>query len=75
MSFLEPTFAALGMDPFPQTTLMDAMELSQLIIPPFPIDKPVLITQIYSQLIAAEVKTTLNSFYYQLVMMVIEVIL
>jgi len=63
MSFLEPTFGALGMDPFPQTTLMDAMELSQLIIPPFPIDKPVLITQIYSQLIAAEVKTTLNSFY------------
>lgn len=63
MSFLEPTFAALGIDPFPQTTLMDAMELSQLLLPPFPIDKPVLITQIYSQLIAAEVKATLNSFY------------
>ena len=63
MSFLEPTFAALGLDPFPQTTLMDAMELSQLLLPPFPIDKPVLITQIYSKLIAAEVKATLNSYY------------
>ncbi|HKZ43939.1 MAG TPA: nucleoside triphosphate pyrophosphohydrolase [Anaerolineales bacterium] len=63
LSFLEPTFSALGLDPFPQITLMDAMELSQLILPSFPVDKPVLIAQIYSKMIAAEVKTTLNSFY------------
>jgi tetrapyrrole methylase family protein / MazG family protein len=63
LSFLEPTFSALGLDPFPQITLMDAMQLSQLILPPFPIDQPVLISQIYSKMIAAEVKTTLNSFY------------
>ena len=63
MSFLEPSFSALGLDPFPQITLMDAMELSQLIIPPFPIDRPVLISQIYSKMIAAEVKITLNSFF------------
>jgi tetrapyrrole methylase family protein/MazG family protein len=63
MSFLEPSFSALGLDPFPQITLMDAMELSQLIIPPFPIDRPVLISQIYSKLIAAEVKISLNSLF------------
>jgi len=63
VSFVEPVFSALGLDPFPQITLMDALELSQYQIPPFPVDAPVLVAQIYSRLIAAEVKTTLNNIY------------
>jgi tetrapyrrole methylase family protein/MazG family protein len=63
LSFVEPAFSALGLDPFPQITMMDALELSQHQIPPFPVDTPVLVAQIYSRLIAAEVKTTLNSIY------------
>jgi len=63
LSFLEPAFSALGLDPFPQLTLVDALELSLRNIPSFPVDKPALVAQIYSRLVAAEVKTTLNSIY------------
>jgi tetrapyrrole methylase family protein / MazG family protein len=63
LSFLEPVFAALGLDPYPRLTLMDALELSQAHVPAFPPDMPVLIAQIYSQMVAAEVKMTLNAVY------------
>ncbi len=63
ISFLEPVFAALGLDPYPRLTLMDALELSQAHIPAFPPDMPVLIAQIYSRMVAAEVKMTLNTLY------------
>jgi tetrapyrrole methylase family protein/MazG family protein len=63
VSFIEPAFSALGLDPFPHTALVDALELSRWNVPTFPVDKPVLIAQIYSRLVAAEVKATLNSIY------------
>jgi len=63
ISFLEPVFAALGLDPYPNLVLMDALELSQEHIPPFPPDMPVLVAQIYSRLVAAEVKMTLNTVF------------
>lgn len=63
VSFIEPAFSALGLDPFPHTALVDALELSRRHLPSFPVDKPVLVAQIYSRLVAAEVKTTLNSMY------------
>jgi tetrapyrrole methylase family protein / MazG family protein len=63
LSFLEPVFAALGLDPYPRLTLMDALELSQAHTPAFPPDAPVLIAQIYSRMVAAEVKMTLNAIY------------
>jgi tetrapyrrole methylase family protein / MazG family protein len=63
ISFLEPVFAALGLDPYPRLTLVDALELSQAHIPTFPPDTPVLIAQIYSRMVAAEVKMTLNAIY------------
>lgn len=63
LSFLESTFSALGLDPYPRLTLFDALELSVLHVPPFPPDTPVLIAQIYSSLVAAEVKMTLNAVY------------
>jgi len=61
--FLEPVFAALGLDPYPRLILMDALDLSQAHMPPFPPDMPVLVAQIYSRLVAAEVKMTLNAIY------------
>ncbi len=63
LSFLEPVFAALGLDPYPHLFLMDAMELSQAHVPAFPPDMPVLVAQVYSRLVAAEVKMTLNTVY------------
>jgi len=63
LSFLEPVFAALGLDPYPRLSLLDALELSQAHVPAFPPDMPALIAQIYSQMVAAEVKMTLNAVY------------
>ena len=63
MSFLEPVFSALEIDPFPRLTLIDALELASLHTPNFPPDAPVLITQIYDRLSASGVKLTLNAVY------------
>jgi tetrapyrrole methylase family protein/MazG family protein len=63
LSFLEPTYSALSLDPYPRLTLFDAMELSTAHIPAFPPDTPVLIAQIYSRLVASEVKMTLNAVF------------
>src|SRR5512136_479875 len=63
LSFLEPVFATLGLDPYPHMTVVDAMELSQAHTPTFQPDRPVLIAQIYSRMVAAEVKVTLNTLY------------
>ena len=63
LSFLEPTFTALGIDPFSRTELVDALDLANLHTPPFPPDQPALIAQIYSREVAAEVKLTLNAVY------------
>ncbi len=63
LSFLEPTFSALGIDPYPRLVLFDALTLGGAHVPVFPPDEPVLIAQIYSRIVAAEVKSTLNAVY------------
>jgi tetrapyrrole methylase family protein / MazG family protein len=63
LSFLEPVFAALGLDPYPRLSLVDALELSQAHVPVFPPDVPALVAQVYSRMVAAEVKVTLNAVY------------
>ena len=63
LSFLEPTFSALGRDAYPRLTLFDAMELSMAHVPGFPPNMPVLVAQLYSRLVASEVKMTLNTTY------------
>ena len=63
LSFLEPTFSALNLDPYPRMTLFDALTLGELHIPTFAPDAPVLIAQIYSRLVASEVKSTLTAIY------------
>ncbi len=63
ISFIEPVFSALGLDPFPRTALIDALELAALHHPNFPPDMPALITQIYDRFTASQVKLTLNAVY------------
>jgi len=63
MSFLEPVFSAMGIDPFPRLALVDAMDIASRHVPHFPPDMPALIAQLYSPQLASEVKMTLNSTY------------
>ncbi|MDY6873091.1 MAG: MazG family protein, partial [Chloroflexota bacterium] len=63
LSFLAPTFRALGMDPFPTVTLADAITVSMSHTPGFPPSAPALIAQIYSKAVASDVKLTLMTVY------------
>lgn len=63
LSFLEPTFRALKIDPFPDFVLADAIQISMSQTPGFPPSSPALIAQIYSKTIASDVKLTLMSAY------------
>jgi tetrapyrrole methylase family protein/MazG family protein len=63
LSFIEPTFSALGIDPLPHLAIVDALELASAHVPPFPPDAPALIAQIHSKAVANEVKLTLMETY------------
>ena len=63
MSFLEPVLTALEIDPFPQMDLVDALELTDKLIPTFSADRQIMIVQIYSKDIASQVKLTLMNVY------------
>ncbi|MGH2582394.1 MAG: nucleoside triphosphate pyrophosphohydrolase [Anaerolineales bacterium] len=63
LSFVEPVLAALGSDLLPQTSIVDALELSTLHHPLFPPNAPALVAQLYSKDLAAEVKLTLMSLF------------
>lgn len=63
LSFIEPTFRALGMDPFPSLSLADAIEISMRQTPGFPPSSAALIAQIYDRDVASGVKLTLMAAY------------
>ena len=63
MSFLEPTFSALGIDPLPNTAIVDALTLLAEYSPIFPPDAPALVAQVYSRFVANETKLTLMGQY------------
>ena len=63
LSFLESLFSLLGIDPFPQTTLVDALELTIGHRPPFPPSAPAVIAQIHSPSVASDLKITLMGVY------------
>ena len=63
LSFLEPVFSALGLDPYPHTALVDALELAAAHVPPFPPSSPAIIAQVHSPAVAADVKLTLMALY------------
>jgi tetrapyrrole methylase family protein/MazG family protein len=63
LSFIEPTCTALNIDPLPHLALVDAIQLGKSHVPPFPPDAPALVAQVYSRLVANEVKLTLMEIY------------
>jgi len=63
LSFIDAIFSALRIDPFPNTALVDALELTVAHHPPFPPSAPALIAQIHSPAVASEVKLTLMAVY------------
>lgn len=63
LSFIEPVMRILEMDPFPQMSLVDGLELALKHHPPFPPSVPALIAQIYSSEVASEIKLSLMSVY------------
>ena len=63
LSFLEPTFIALGIDPLPSLVIADALEISMRQTPGFPPSTPALVAQIYSRQVASDVKLTLMAAY------------
>ncbi len=63
LSFLEPTFTALGIEPIAHTALVDALDLVTAHVPPFPPSAPAIIAQLYSRDVASDVKLTLMAIY------------
>lgn len=63
ISFLEPLFTALKLDPLPGLTITDALELAATHYPLFPPHYPAIIAQLYSRQVAADVKLTLMEVY------------
>jgi tetrapyrrole methylase family protein/MazG family protein len=63
MSFFEPVVSALGLDPYPQMALVDALELAASHVPSFPPSMPALIAQVYSRAVASDLKLTLMAHY------------
>ena len=63
LSFLEPVFSALEIDPLPRTAIVDALDIASAHVPNFPPDGPAIIAQIHSSRIASEVKLTLMDIY------------
>ena len=63
LSYIEPVFSALGVDPLPNTAIVDALTLSSSYSPQFSPDSPALIAQVYSKHVASETKLTLMAQY------------
>jgi tetrapyrrole methylase family protein/MazG family protein len=63
VSFVEPCLALLGLDALNGMIVMDALDVAQAHHPAFPPDKSIFIAQLYSRMVAADVKLTLLNQY------------
>jgi tetrapyrrole methylase family protein/MazG family protein len=63
LSFVEPTLAALGIDALEGLQLFDAITLTGHIYPPLNPDIQLLLAQVYSRLLASELKLSLMNIY------------
>ncbi len=63
LSFVEPVLAALGVDALSGLQICDAIELAVRHHPPLNPDLPALVGQLYSRVLAADVKLTLMNQY------------
>ncbi len=63
LSCIEPSLAAVGVDALDGLSIVDALDLAAAHHPSFPPDRPALVAQLYSTLVAADVKLTLMAVY------------
>jgi len=63
VSFVEPCLAALAVDGLEGLFVGDALDLARMHHPHFPPDRPALLGQLYSRLVASDVKLTLLNVY------------
>lgn len=63
MSFIEPGFAAVGVDPMDGAQILDAMLLAQQHHPMVDVNLPLLLAQVYARWLASDVKLTLLNAY------------
>lgn len=63
LSFLEPVFSALALDPLEGLQVVDALDLARQHHPQVILERPVLVGQLYSRLVASDVKLTLMACY------------
>jgi tetrapyrrole methylase family protein / MazG family protein len=63
LSFVEPTLAAAQVDALDGLQIFDAIEIAAYHYPPLNPDNPALLGQVYSRLIASELKLTLMAIY------------
>ncbi len=63
LSFVEPALTAVRADGLDGLQLFDAIELTGTLYPPLNPDQPVLLGQVYSRLLAGELKLTLTAVY------------
>ncbi len=63
LSYVEPVLTAVRADGLDGLQLFDAIELTQYLYPPLNPDYPALLGQVYSRLLAGELKLLLNRLY------------
>lgn len=63
LSFIEPTLSALQVDGLDGLQLFDAIEIAEYLQPPLNPDVPTLLGQVYSQLLASDLKLALNALF------------
>jgi tetrapyrrole methylase family protein / MazG family protein len=63
LSFVEPTLTAVGCDALDGLQLFDAVELLAFHYPPVNPDTPLLLGQVYSRLVAGDLKLVLTAVY------------
>lgn len=63
LSFVEPTLTAVNLDALAGLQIFDAIELTGYHFPPLNPDVPLLLGQVYSRLLAGELKAVLTAVY------------
>lgn len=63
LSFIEPSFAAVGVDPMDGGQVIDAMMVAQQHHPMVDVNLPLLLAQVYARWLASDVKLTLLNAY------------
>lgn len=63
LSFVEPCLTAVSQDGMDGVQIFDAIELSQYLYPPVNPDFPLLLGQVYSRMLASELKLVLTAVY------------